>query len=181
MNLHSEAPVTDDALNYVKVASPLGKIHLLASDKGLVALYFDPQMEDMDRRFPRAQRVGPRRNPWLLRAEGFLSCYFAGDLAYSADISLDLHGTPFQLSIWDELQRIAPGVTSTYGTLANAIGKPSASRAVGAAVGRNPVSLLIPCHRVVGTSGKLTGYAGGLDRKKFLLDHERKNSLGAAA
>jgi methylated-DNA-[protein]-cysteine S-methyltransferase len=72
-------------------------------------------------------------------------------------------------------------VTSTYGALAESIGKPSASRAVGAAVGRNPVSLLIPCHRVVGSAGKLTGYAGGLDRKEFLLDHERRNSREAVA
>ncbi len=168
-------------LNYTKIASPVGKIHLLASQTGLAALYFDPQIEPMDRRFPRGQRTGPRRNPWLLRAEGFLYCYFAGDLDYASDIALDLRGTPFQLSVWQELQRIAPGSTSTYGDLAELIGKPSAAIAVGAAVGRNPVSLLIPCHRVVGSAGKLSGYAGGIDRKKFLLDHERRHAVDAAS
>lgn len=171
----------ESLLNYTKIASPIGKVRLLASQTGLAALYFDPQIAPMDRRFPREQRTGPRRNPWLLRAEGFLYCYFAGDLDYASDIALDLRGTPFQLSVWHELQRIAPGVTSTYGALAESIGKPSASRAVGAAVGRNPVSLLIPCHRVVGSAGKLTGYAGGLDRKEFLLDHERRSSREAVA
>jgi len=171
----------DSLLNYTKIASPIGKIHLLASQAGLAALYFDPQIEAMDRRFPRGQRTGPRRNPSLLRTEGFLYCFFAGDMGYDGDIPLDLRGTPFQLSVWHELQRIAPGATSTYGALAKSIGKPSASRAVGAAVGRNPVSLLIPCHRVIGSAGKLTGYAGGLDRKEFLLGHERRSSRESAA
>jgi methylated-DNA-[protein]-cysteine S-methyltransferase len=171
--------MADRTLNYTKIASPIGKIHLLASQEGLAALYFDPQVEAMDRRFPRNLRGGPRRNPWLLRTEGFLYCYFAGDVDYAADIPLDLRGTPFQLSAWRELQRIAPGSTCTYGHVARAIRRPSASRAVGAAVGRNPVSLLIPCHRAIGSSGKLTGYAGGLDRKQFLLTHEREHAEAA--
>jgi len=168
--------VSNEVLNYTKIHSPIGKVHLLASEQGLVALYFDPQIDDMERRFPQKQRVGPRRNPWLLRTEGYLYCYFDGDLDYDSDITYDLRGTPFQLSVWHELQKIAPGVTSTYGTLAKAVGRPTASRAVGAAVGRNPVSLLVPCHRAVGSTGKLTGFAGGLDRKRFLLDHERAHS-----
>ena len=174
-----EEAVADGILNYTKIHSPLGKVHLLASEQGLVALYFDPQIEPMERRFPRKHRVGPRRNPWLLRTEGYLYCYFDGDLDYDSDIALDLRGTPFQLSVWHELRKIAPGATSTYGALAKAVGRPSASRAVGAAVGRNPVSLLIPCHRAVGSTGKLTGFAGGLDRKRFLLDHERTHAQSA--
>ena len=170
-----------DTLNYTKIRSPVGKIHLLASEKGLTALYFDPQADAMERRFPRSRRVGSRRNPWLLRTEGFLYCYFAGDLDFGSDIPLDLRGTPFQLSVWRELRRLAAGATCSYGDLARAVGNPSASRAVGAAVGRNPVSLLIPCHRVVGASGKLSGYAGGLERKQFLLDHERLHSNTLAA
>ena len=171
--------MADDILNYTKIHSPLGKVHLLASEQGLVALYFDPQIEPMERRFPQKHRVGPRRNPWLLRTEGYLYCYFDGDLDYDSDIPLDLRGTPFQLSVWHELRKIAPGVTSTYGDVARAVGRPSVSRAVGAAVGRNPVSLLIPCHRAVGSTGKLTGFAGGLDRKRFLLDHERTHAQSA--
>ena len=163
-------------MNYTKVSSPLGKIHLLASEQGLAALYFDAQVEDMDRRFPRSQRTDPRRNPWLLRTEGWLSCFFAGDLDYVVDVPLDLTGTPFQLSVWESLRSIGPGGTRGYGELARQLDKPDASRAVGAAVGRNPVSILIPCHRVVGASGKLTGYAGGLDAKRFLLEHEQRNA-----
>ena len=167
-------------MNYTKVSTPLGKVHLLASEQGLAALYFDAQVEDMDRRFPRAQRTGPRRNLWLLRSEGWLSCYFAGDLDYVVDVPLDLTGTPFQLSMWVALRSIAPGETCGYGELARRLEKPDASRAVGAAVGRNPVSILIPCHRVVASSGKLTGYAGGLDTKRFLLEHEQRHAALAA-
>ena len=167
-------------MNYTKVGSPLGKIHLLASERGLAALYFDTQVDDMDRRFPRSQRTGPRRNPWLLRTEGWLSCYFAGDLDYITDIPLDRAGTPFQLSVWEALRAISSGETRSYGELAREIQKPEASRAVGAAVGRNPLSILIPCHRVVGSSGRLTGYAGGLEAKRFLLEHEQRHAAIAA-
>ena len=167
-------------MSYTRVSSPLGRLHLLASEHGLAALYFDAQVEDMDRRFPRSQRTGPRRNPWLLRTEGWLSCYFAGDLDYNTDIPLDLTGTPFQLSVWAALRSIGPGDTCGYGELARQIAKPNASRAVGAAVGRNPVSILVPCHRVVGSSGKLTGYAGGLEVKRFLLEHEQRHVAVAA-
>jgi methylated-DNA-[protein]-cysteine S-methyltransferase len=94
--------------------------------------------------------------------------YFAGART-AFDVPLDLQGTDFQRAVWNALLNIAPGRTSTYGEIARELGVPSASRAVGAAVGRNPVSIIVPCHRVVGSSGALTGYAGGLDRKRSLL------------
>ena len=165
---------------YSKIRSPVGRIHMLASDQGLTALYFDSQIEAMDRRFPPDSRRPGRGNPWLLRAEAFTSCYFAGDLNFAPEIALDIEGTPTQLAVWEALTAIPPAETRSYQQVAENIGKPRASRAVGAAVGRNPVSLLIPCHRVVGSDGKLTGYAGGLDVKRFLLEHEWEHARQVA-
>jgi O-6-methylguanine DNA methyltransferase len=96
----------------------------------------------------------------------------AGDIEFAPAIPLDLNGTDFQLAVWSALRAIPPATTTTYGKLAERVGRPAAARAVGAAVGQNPVSLYIPCHRVIGSSGRLTGYAGGIDIKRLLLDHE---------
>ena len=103
--------------------------------------------------------------------EAQLGEYFAGDRT-TFDVDLDLHGTPFQQQVWARLQAIPYGATATYGALATDLGSPGASRAVGMANNKNPVAIIVPCHRVVGASGDLTGYAGGLDRKRFLLDLE---------
>src|SRR5207248_7627812 len=92
----------------------------------------------------------------------------------AAIVPLDLRGGPFELRVWNELRRIDPGVTSTYGAIAKRLGAPSASRAVGAANGANPVGIIVPCHRVIGSSGTLTGYGGGLKRKQWLLNHEAR-------
>jgi methylated-DNA-[protein]-cysteine S-methyltransferase len=92
-------------------------------------------------------------------------------------LELRLNGTPFQRTVWDQLRRIPYGETRSYGELAAALGKPSASRAVGLANGRNPIGIIVPCHRVVGTNGNLTGYGGGLDRKQRLLDFESGSAL----
>ena len=165
---------------YSKIGSPVGRIHMLASDQGLSALYFDSQVGAMDQRFPPDSRKPGRGNPWLSRAEAFASCYFAGDLHYAPEIALDIEGTPTQLAVWTALAAIPPAETRSYQQVAENIGRPQASRAVGAAVGRNPVSLLIPCHRVIGSDGKLTGYAGGLGVKRFLLEHERKHARQVA-
>jgi len=167
-------------MNYSSVESPVGRIHMLASEQGLSALYFDSQAGAMDQRFPRDSRQPGHRNPWLLRAQAFTYCYFAGDLDYAPEIPLDIQGTPTQLAVWKALAAIPPGETRSYQQVAGEVGKPRASRAIGAAVGKNPVSLLIPCHRVVGSNGKLTGYAGGLEVKRFLLEHEAKCALRAA-
>ncbi|CAA2104890.1 Methylated-DNA--protein-cysteine methyltransferase [Methylobacterium bullatum] len=101
-----------------------------------------------------------------------LSTYFAGRLT-RFDLDLDPRGTPFQLAVWEELTRIPPGETISYGELAKRIGRPSASRAVGAANGANPLPIVVPCHRVIGAAGSLTGFAGGLDTKRWLLALER--------
>ncbi len=167
-------------MNYASIESPVGPIHILANEEGLAALYFDAQVDDMEERFPSSERTSGRRNPWLMRAEGFAACYFAGDLDYISEIPLALAGTGMQREVWQALATIPPGETRTYGQIAEQIKRPDATRAVGAAVGRNPVSLLIPCHRVVGSGGKLTGYAGGLDVKRFLLEHEEQ-SVDASA
>lgn len=159
-------------VEYSSFQSPLGRIHLLAGNDGLAAAFFDAQIADMERRFPPENRRPANGNPWLPRAEAFLARYFAGDFALPR-IALTLGGTPFQQRVRRLLEAIPPGETRAYGELAGLLGNPSGGRAVGAAVGRNPLSIFVPCHRVVGAAGKLTGYAGGLDRKRFLLEHER--------
>lgn len=99
--------------------------------------------------------------------------YFAGDLLALEEVEIDLVGTPFQLAVWQALRAIAPGTTESYGSIARTVGRPLAVRAVGAANGANPISLVIPCHRAIGADGSLVNYGGGLERKSWLLDHER--------
>jgi methylated-DNA-[protein]-cysteine S-methyltransferase len=103
-----------------------------------------------------------------------LTEYFAGNLT-EFELPLQMHGTDFQLKVWSALKTIPYGTTISYGELAQQIGQPKASRAVGLANGRNPISIVIPCHRVIGANGKLTGYGGGVERKQWLLDHEKSN------
>jgi methylated-DNA-[protein]-cysteine S-methyltransferase len=107
-----------------------------------------------------------------------LAAYFAGE-RQQFDVPIKLAGTPFQQHVWRELVRIPFGTTITYGQLAQRVGKPSASRAVGHANGRNPVSIIVPCHRVIGANGTLTGYAGGVDKKQWLLAWERSATAAA--
>lgn len=149
--------------------SPLGRILLAATPTGLAGLWFDGQRHQPD---PGAWPVAPA-HPVLQEAQAQLAAYFAGT-RNRFDLPLDLgHGTAFQQSVWRALLQTPYGATLSYGALAAAIGKPSAVRAVGAAVGRNPVSIIVPCHRVLGAHGALTGYAGGLERKTALLQGER--------
>lgn len=157
-----------------KFFSPLGEIRMLAGEAGLAAIYFPAQAPRLEARLaPAGVRPG-HGNIFLLQAEAFLACYFDSDLGYSPDIPLDMRGTPFQVSVWSALRDIAPARTLSYGELAAVLGRPSAVRAVAAAIGRNPLSIIVPCHRVLGADGSLTGYAGGLRAKRFLLDHERR-------
>ncbi|RPK89002.1 methylated-DNA--[protein]-cysteine S-methyltransferase [Streptomyces sp. ADI98-10] len=146
--------------------SPYGPLTLVATDGVLSALY----MTDQRHRPPQETFGVPDPEPFgeVIRQ---LAEYFAGDRT-TFDLPLDLHGTPFQRSVWAELLKIPYGETRTYGELAGELGKPGASRAVGLANGRNPVGIIVPCHRVVGASGGLTGYGGGLDRKQRLLAFE---------
>ncbi|MEY4712222.1 MAG: putative O6-methylguanine-DNA methyltransferase [Pseudomonadota bacterium] len=146
--------------------SPLGTILLAASAQGLAGLWFEGQ-----RHWPEAAtawRAQPA-HPVLVRARQQLDAYFAG-ARDAFDLPLDLSaGTDFQGRVWQALRAIPAGITESYTALAARIGAPRAVRAVGAAVGRNPVSIIVPCHRVVGAAGALTGYAGGLARKTSLL------------
>lgn len=149
--------------------SPLGTMLLAASDRGLAGVWFVGQ------RHGPLTPPGPEvaDHPVLCEATRQLRDYFDGSRT-AFDLPLDLaHGTPFQQSVWQALLAIPTGRTTSYGDLSRALGRPQAARAVGAAVGRNPVSIVVPCHRVLGTAGALTGYAGGIERKTALLRLER--------
>ena len=156
------------------IDSPVGKLKLVASDDGLVAVLWE---NDRPTRVRLGDCTEVEAHPVLRHAEQELAEYFAGRrTAFS--VPLDLRGTPFQQGVWEALRAIPFGETRSYGQLARQLGRATASRAVGAANGRNPLSIIVPCHRVVGSSGKLTGFAGGLDRKAHLL---RLEEAGAPA
>jgi methylated-DNA-[protein]-cysteine S-methyltransferase len=159
-------------LAYKFVQSPVGKLKLVASDKGLTAILWE---NDNPRRVPLKNLVQHDEHPVLALVESQLKEYFGGS-RQTFDIPLDMRGTTFQKSVWEALLTISFGETRSYGELAKQLGRPSASRAVGAANGRNPVSIVVPCHRVIGSSGKLTGFAGGLGAKALLLDLEKKST-----
>jgi methylated-DNA-[protein]-cysteine S-methyltransferase len=148
--------------------TPLGPVTLWVTPAGLAGLWFDSQAH-----LPDLESLGPwGAHPWLSQAAAQLEAYFAGESVVWG-MPLDLSsGTPFQQAVWRQLLCIERGATTHYGQIAQALGKPKASRAVGAAVGRNPLSIIVPCHRVVGAQGALTGYAGGLWRKIALLQRE---------
>ena len=156
-------------LVYKTVRSPVGKLKLVASDKGLVAILWE---NEKPRRVPLSELQKNDRHPILLKTEQQLNEYFAGQ-RQQFSIALDMRGTRFQKNVWDALLAIPFGETRSYGQLAKQLGNPKASRAVGAANGRNPLSIIVPCHRVIGSSGKLTGFAGGLETKAHLLSLEK--------
>lgn len=150
-------------------ATPVGKLTLIASDRGLRAILWPKES---------AKRVGitegarPDANHRILAATARqLDEYFAGS-RMTFDIPLDLDGTPFQVMAWHALAAIPFGTTTSYGAQATSLGTPSAARAVGAANRANPVCIILPCHRVIGADGSLTGFAGGLPLKRWLIDHE---------
>ena len=149
------------------VASPLGPLTVLASDNDVHAIAFaGDRTEQAKTNFPRAVN-----HPIINAATKQLAMYFDGKLKIF-DLPLNLRGTHFQKRVWKLLLEIPFGETRAYGDLARALGNAGASQAVGAANGKNPVAIVVPCHRVIGASGHLTGYAGGMDKKKFLLTHE---------
>jgi methylated-DNA-[protein]-cysteine S-methyltransferase len=157
------------ALAYKIIESPVGKLKLIASDKGLVAILWE---NDNPRRVRLSELVANDEHPVLLETERQLGEYFAGKRkAFS--VPLYIRGTRFQKDVWEVLLAIPFGETRSYGQLAKQLGNPRATRAVGAANGRNPLSIIVPCHRVIGSSGKLTGFAGGLDTKAKLLSLEK--------
>jgi methylated-DNA-[protein]-cysteine S-methyltransferase len=162
------------SLAYKTIESPVGKLKLVASDKGLVAILWE---NDSPRRVRLNEPVENKEHPVLVATERQLDEYFAGKRkAFS--IALDMRGTRFQKDVWEALLAIPFGETRSYGQLAKQLGNPRASRAVGAANGRNPVSIIVPCHRVIGSSGKLTGFAGGLGTKAHLLGLEKVRPCG---
>ncbi|QTL38153.1 methylated-DNA--[protein]-cysteine S-methyltransferase [Pseudoalteromonas viridis] len=142
------------------LASPVGDITIQSSEKGLSYVGFAPKSQ-----YPEGS------NTHLQRACAQLTEYFDGQRT-SFDVALDTQGTPFQQSVWQLLCQIPFGETNTYGWMANMLNNPKAVRAVGSANGQNPISIIVPCHRIIGANGKLTGYAGGLVRKSWLLAHE---------
>ena len=155
-------------MNMMTVPSPLGALRLYATTDGLVGLYWSAQ----------AAPPGVERRVDVLRSAATqLAEYFAGQRR-AFDLPLRPRGTDFQVLVWDAVMRIRFGETCSYQDLACAIGRPSASRAVGAANGQNPISIIVPCHRLIGSDGDLTGYAGGVAAKRWLLEHERALAAG---
>jgi methylated-DNA-[protein]-cysteine S-methyltransferase len=155
--------------SYKMIDSPVGQLTLVAGDKGLKAILWE---NDDPRRVPLGALVEDRDDAVLVEAERQIAAYFAGTLT-AFTVPLDFAGTDFQKSVWAALLTIPFGETRSYAEIARQIGRPSAVRAVGAANGRNPISIIAPCHRVIGSNGALTGFAGGLEAKERLLRLER--------
>ncbi len=148
--------------------SPIGQLTVIATDQGLTAIRFPNQK--------RTAQAAPlptnaRANLFVQQALEQLSAYFAGNLRVF-DLTLAPQGTAFQKTVWTQLRAIPYGATASYGAIATAIGKPTAARAVGMANSKNPLPIVVPCHRIIGSNGALTGFAGGLDTKRWLLAHE---------
>ena len=163
-------------IRYRMHGSPLGSLLLAASERGLCGLYFDEH-----RHFSGPQGwLASEDHPHLQRAAEQLDDYFAGKRR-TFDLPLDVAGTPFQLKVWEQLSRVPYGASTSYLLHAQAVNAGHAVRAVGTAIGRNPVSIIIPCHRIVAGNGALAGYAGGLERKRYLLAFEAAGSGSKAA
>ena len=156
--------------SHTVVDSPLGPVTLVAEGDAVAGVYLHEQ-----RHLPPAAAFGARDDRVLPELREQLTAYLDGRLE-RFDVRLAPLGTPFQAAVWDALREVPYGRTVSYGELAAAVGRPTAVRAVGAANGRNPYCLVVPCHRVVGADGSLTGYAGGLERKRFLLDLEARQA-----
>ncbi len=160
-------------ITYSALDSAIGPLAIAAKDGRLCLLDFAPEPARIERRLEK--RFGPVELEPVADSGGFVSrlrAYWAGDLDALDGIPVDSGGTPFQQRVWSTLRRIPTGETRSYAWLAREIGRPGSARAVGRANGSNPVAIVVPCHRVVGSDGSLTGYAGGIESKRFLLEHE---------
>lgn len=167
---HTQTTSATSALRMATVTSPVGELRIVVSDVGVRAVLWERDDHRVDVGEPLPIEVAD--DPFTLAAATQLGEYFAGTRT-RFDLPLDLVGTQFQVLAWNALDRIPFGETRSYGQQAADMGRPTAARAVGAANGRNPVSIVLPCHRVVGADGSLTGFAGGLESKRLLLTHER--------
>lgn len=161
----------NDGVYYFAFSSPLGELLLVSDGESLTGVYYE------DHRRGPAPGANWRRDAGPFnQVQDELAAYFAGELL-AFNVPLAPRGSDFQREVWSELRRIPPGKTLPYSELAARVGRPKAIRAVGAANARNPISIIVPCHRVVGSNGALTGYAGGLRRKEWLLRHEASVQL----
>jgi methylated-DNA-[protein]-cysteine S-methyltransferase len=155
------------------VTSPIGPLTLAARGSRLCALQFGDTREALIARW-RARQPGleVKDEPDPAGVGAVLRDYFAGDIHALDRVTVEMDGTPFQCRVWNALRTVRAGRTASYSDIARAIGLPAAVRAVGAANGANPIAVVVPCHRIIGAGGSLTGYGGGLDRKRWLLEHE---------
>ena len=154
------------------IDSPIGALTAAERAGRVCLLHFGTDGPAVDAMFERWYPGEPRERRALPGVGGILDRYFGGEIAALDAVPVELNGTPFQKAVWQALRRIRGGTTISYAELAKRIGDPAAVRAVGTANGANPVAVIVPCHRVIGSDGKLTGYGGGLDRKQWLLEHE---------
>lgn len=162
-------------MSYTIIDSPIGPLTLVRDQDGLTGVFM-PEHQPA----PNPATFGARDDDAFADAVEQLGEYWAGERS-AFDLALAPVGTEFQLRVWQALRTIPYGETRTYGWIAEQLGQPTAVRAVGLANGRNPLSIVVPCHRVVGSTGALTGYAGGVERKRFLLDHEAGAALDGAS
>jgi len=167
----------DSRIFFTSLDSPVGALFLTSNGEAITELFMEKHKGE-----PKPIDEWRRDDDLFREAADQLRAYFAGELT-EFDLPLATAGAPFQRRVWAELRKIPYGSTISYGELARRMGNPNAARAVGAANGSNPISIIIPCHRVIGSNGKLTGYGGGIERKKFLLEFEAKtrakmNSIG---
>ena len=160
-------------LQRIAIDSPMGGLEILSSARGVCAVWFSEDSRDL-------QEILPRRlyDQSMVRGDPFdagsaLGDWFSGSRFRIETLPLDIQGTTFQAAVWTELRQIPWGRTLSYGQLARRIGRPRAARAIGAACGANPIPIIVPCHRVIGADGKLTGFSCGLERKRWLLDFEQ--------
>jgi methylated-DNA-[protein]-cysteine S-methyltransferase len=166
-----------------RIDTPIGELLLAADGAGKLRALDWTDYEDRMLRLLRLHygkngyTLVPTHNPYGLRDK--MESYFAGEIQAIDDIEVETAGTPFQRSVWKQLRNIPGGSRISYGKLAEQIDRPTAVRAVGLANGSNPIGIVVPCHRIIGANGSLTGYGGGLDRKKWLLDHEQRNTRPA--
>jgi len=153
--------------------SPIGMVYVISDGTAIRAIDFEGYEARMDRLLVRhygRHTLHAARDPG--EAVSRLTAYFAGDLTAIDALAVATNGTPFQRQVWTTLRGIPAGTTTSYGTIAERIGRPTACRAVGLAIGSNPVGIVVPCHRVIGANARLTGYGGGIERKQWLLTHE---------